>query len=89
MKFYEPLTTKLPTIGLVVTIALSITFRLDAADPVASQARDIGSRRELFVDTFLIDRLVRDSIPLTPPENFQYDGSTMPQTLGPGFGHIL
>ena len=57
MKSCEWLTTTVPALGLVVMIALSITSPLDAADPVASQVLDIGSRRELFVDKFLIDRL--------------------------------
>ncbi len=68
MKSCAWLTTSLLSLGLALTIALSISRRLDSADPVTSQVVDIGSRRELFVDKFLIDRLDNATLKLHEPQ---------------------
>ncbi len=68
MKSCEWLRNTVSALGLAVTIALWITSSLDAADPVTSQVLDIGSRRELFVDKFLIDRLDNATLKLHEPQ---------------------
>ena len=68
MKFYESLTTKFLSLSFALTITLSIASRLEAAEPLTIDVLDIGSRRELFIDKFLIDRLDNATLKLHEPQ---------------------
>ena len=52
---------------LLVCLLVVSCFRAVADEPVPSSVRDIGSRRELFVDKFLIERLDKATLKLHEP----------------------
>ena len=61
-------TATAPLLIVFVLIASSINTPLAADEPVATQVLNIGSHRELFVDTFLIDRLDNAMLKLHEPQ---------------------
>lgn len=54
-------------IDIVIAISILLAASLEADEPVDQQLLDIGSRRELFVDSFLVDRLDNATLKLHEP----------------------